>query len=608
MSTKPLLTIGFPVYRDFDGLYFSALDIPMSHPEVCDQIEIVVVDNDPGSPQGQTTKDWVEGHLAGSVRARYVAFPGRGGPAGTKQHCIHQAQGEYVLVMDSHVRVARHGLARLLDYYNGHPDTSDLFSGPMAYDVAAHVVGLGDQLTGYATHMDEVWRGGNLGIWATDPRGIAVNGEPFEVPAMGCGLFSCRTAAFTGFNPDFRGFGGEEYYIHHKTRAAGNKCICLPFLRWVHRFGRPSGVPYPILLWDKVRNYVIGHNELGLPLDGIYQHFVAVQGESYGTMSDSDWEYLLADPVGHITPKESAPTGCGTCGSQAAQLPDTTMLEDLYIRGETAADIGWHVPKLRELAEQCDVIVDLGHRSSASTTAFLAGQPKILHSYDAAIDPIWAELEKRRGNTEVVFRRDSVIDCDIPECDLLFEDSTHTADHVYRSLTKHGPMVRRWIVCHDTEIYGEKGEDGGPGILPALRRFMSENSQWSVVYHTQVNHGLTVLGCRPEDKPALPSLPRMAWNYAKAIAKHAATGAKKATAETVESRMEKCSLCLQRTSEENGEQVLNRCAVCGCYLDEGPGGREGKLEWAESFCPLAQWGPEGAAPAAESTDEKGQAA
>jgi hypothetical protein len=41
-------------------------------------------------------------------------------------------------------------------------------------------------------------------------------------------------------------------------------CFCLPFLRWVHRFARPNGVPYQLQLWDKVRNYVIGHQELGL--------------------------------------------------------------------------------------------------------------------------------------------------------------------------------------------------------------------------------------------------------------------------------------------------------------------------------------------------------
>jgi hypothetical protein len=70
---------------------------------------------------------------------------------------------------------------------------------------------------------------------------------------QGLGVFSCRKAAWLGFNPAFRGFGGEEGYIHEKFRQAGARTLCLPFLRWGHRFGRPAGVPYPVLLNDKVK-------------------------------------------------------------------------------------------------------------------------------------------------------------------------------------------------------------------------------------------------------------------------------------------------------------------------------------------------------------------
>ena len=90
---------------------------------------------------------------------------------------------------------------------------------------------------------------------------------------QGLGVFSCRKDAWPGFNPLFRGFGGEEGYLHEKVRQRGGRTLCLPWLRWGHRFGRPSGVPYPVLLHDKVRNYVIGHTELGLDLQPIWDHF-----------------------------------------------------------------------------------------------------------------------------------------------------------------------------------------------------------------------------------------------------------------------------------------------------------------------------------------------
>jgi hypothetical protein len=86
-------------------------------------------------------------------------------------------------------------------------------------------------------------------------------------------VFSCRRDAWLGFNPRFRGFGGEEFYIHEKFRQAGRQTLCLPFLRWIHRFGRPGGVPYRLTIEDKFRNYVIGLTELGLPLDRAVQHF-----------------------------------------------------------------------------------------------------------------------------------------------------------------------------------------------------------------------------------------------------------------------------------------------------------------------------------------------
>jgi hypothetical protein len=83
---------------------------------------------------------------------------------------------------------------------------------------------------------------------------------------QGLGAFSCRTDAWPGFHPGFRGFGGEEGYLHEKFRRAGGRCLCLPWLRWMHRFGRPRGVPYPLTIEDKLRNYVLGHTELGLDL------------------------------------------------------------------------------------------------------------------------------------------------------------------------------------------------------------------------------------------------------------------------------------------------------------------------------------------------------
>ena len=42
------LTIGMATYDDFDGVFFSVQAIRMYHKEILDDIEIVIVDNNPG--------------------------------------------------------------------------------------------------------------------------------------------------------------------------------------------------------------------------------------------------------------------------------------------------------------------------------------------------------------------------------------------------------------------------------------------------------------------------------------------------------------------------------------------------------------------------------
>jgi hypothetical protein len=73
----------------------------------------------------------------------------------------------------------------------------------------------------------------------------------------------------------------------------------------------------------------------------------------------------------------------------------------------------------------------------------------------------------------------------------------------------------------------------------------------------------------------------MAWNFAKALAAHAASGRKTADEATVEARLAVCATCPQRTG--------NRCSACGCYLDVRPDGGDGKAIWPESECSLGYW-------------------
>jgi hypothetical protein len=248
------LTIGMPVYDDYDGVFFTIQALRMYHP--MHEVELLVVDNNPDSEHGKTTRKFSQ-----DAGARYIAAPEVKGSGPTKELVFTNATTPYVMCLDCHVLVWPNAIERLLEYFN--TDQGDILHGPLIYN----------DLRSISTHMDPVWRGGSLGIWATDKRGCELDAEPFEIPAQGMGLFACRKDAWPNFHPAFRGFGSEECYIHGKFRQQGARAMCLPFLRWAHRFGRPSGVPFPMRWEDRIFNYLLGHLELGLPIEPVLDHF-----------------------------------------------------------------------------------------------------------------------------------------------------------------------------------------------------------------------------------------------------------------------------------------------------------------------------------------------
>lgn len=605
MIRQPQLTIGCAVYDDFFGLWptFQALRLG-EQPEVLKEIEFVIVDNSPAGPEATTTKSFVEGWLTnGTAGARYVPLGHPTGTSAPRHKLFQEARAEWVLCIDSHILVRPGTIARLLEYLRAHPNSKDILSGPLLYD----------NLVSVSTHWSDRWRSEMWGTWDTDPRGDPssplYSEEPFEIWGNGLGLFAARREVWLrlgGFNANFRGFGGEEGYIHEKFRQGGGRALCLPWLQWVHRFGRPKGVPYPLNLWNKVRNYVIGHHELGLSFDRLHKHFILRQeedgsprlggdGKPVAPFPQQEWDLLMKSPA---NPPETPPfeggkpsPSCGGCGGKPRQpMKAEITLEDLY-QGAVMkpSDINEHCPKLRELANASAHVTVFGSWHNVSTIALLAGQPGKLVSYDPTVEPIAPDLQERRGKTEFVWQPGNSLTADIEETDLLFIDTVHKAEHFYAELTRLAPRVRRWIARHDTQIYGEHGDGGGPGLLPALRRFCKEHPEWSVVYHTQKNHGFTVLGRLKEDKPALPTSMRMAWNYFKASAQHLLTGAKLVEQEQAAARLDECSLCEQRAND--------RCSVCGCFLNEVPENSgvpglqagPGRAWWAEQVCPLGKW-------------------
>jgi hypothetical protein len=257
-SKKSLLTIGMPCYDDFDGVYFSTQSILMYHKDVLPYVRLLVVDNNPTSRDGGQTREYCQ-----RIGATYIPFQQYSATT-VKEIIFKYADTPYVLCMDSHVMLELGSLTKLLMYYQCNENTNDLLQGPLLSE--------NPNERQVWTHLDLMWNDEMFGVWSHDARGDDPNGEPFEIAMQGMGLFSCRKDAWVGFNKNFRGFGGEEWYIHQKFKKNSGRTMCLPFLRWMHKFRRAKP-PYKVKIEDKIKNYYIGFLELGLDITPITDHF-----------------------------------------------------------------------------------------------------------------------------------------------------------------------------------------------------------------------------------------------------------------------------------------------------------------------------------------------
>lgn len=590
---KPFLTIGMATHNDFNGVYFTIQALRLSNGPL-DEVEFLVVDNAPDTKHGKAVAGIMGRFAPGSAGARYIPMGEVQGTAAPRQRVFDEAQGEAVLCLDSHVLLQPGTIPRLIQWYKSHPESKDLLTGPIVMD----------PLDSVCTHFSERWRGAMEGTWGlaficrcgktiiepldvkindgrimtkfrlldsstpadiiacphcsseigtcgwTDhqqqlslrgwrPLGMNDNDPEFEIPGQGLGLFTCRKDAWQGFNPNFREFGGEEMYIHRKFRRAWARNLCLPWLRWVHRFGGDwEENKYRRSVYAKARNYVLGHQELGMDLEPIRRHFVdGIDNPlEQDRLKPEQWDHLAQNPIEHIAPKS-----CGSCGG--SKNGDTQPPQ-----GELNQEEKERFLNLMSQAKHITLVV----KRRWWETMAKAAQVQVIQSYQPGILPQTVE-----------------------DTDLLVLHSEHKADATYAELATFAPKSKR-ILIRSTQTFGEGGEGGGPGMLPAMRRYMDEHREWSVIEHSEKSWGYTVMSCLEEDKPKLPSMLKMAVNLAKALAEHAVDGLGKTPKDSYDARLLRCSWCEKRNDD--------RCSVCGCFIAV-------KASMRSQSCPLGRWLP-----------------
>lgn len=163
------------------------------------------------------------------------------------------------------------------------------------------------------------------------------------------------------------------------------------------------------------------------------------------------------------------------------------QIEEQYQRNViTPSDINQHLPKLREYADICEHVTEIGVRGCVSLHAFLASNASKVVAIDI-LNVATPDYEKLQ------FICASSLDIEIEKTDFLFIDSLHTYEQLKAELNLHGKNVNKYIGFHDTFMFGKNGEDGGRGLNQAIDEFIEENKEWSVDYVTNVNNGLTIL-------------------------------------------------------------------------------------------------------------------
>jgi len=256
------LTIGMSCYDDFHGVWFTIQSIKMYHPEVIDDVKFIVIDGNPGQSHGiEVEKLIAKLTNKHGQNALYVSNETWASTA-SRDYIFQFAETPYVLCLDSHVMLAPGSIKKLIEHFDNNPTTKDIISGPI-YDDNHNIL---------ATHMTRKWDYNMLGGWELDMDKIKTD-EKYIVDMMGLGVFACTKESWPGFNRNFKGFGGEEGYIHDKIRKNGGEAICFPWLKWLHRFPRPDGAKYNNIYEDRINNYFHGYIELNKQPDDIIDYY-----------------------------------------------------------------------------------------------------------------------------------------------------------------------------------------------------------------------------------------------------------------------------------------------------------------------------------------------
>lgn len=190
------------------------------------------------------------------------------------------------------------------------------------------------------------------------------------------------------------------------------------------------------------------------------------------------------------------------------------MLINLYEKKcSEKSDINEHLPTLKKYGQMCEHITEMGVRGGDSTVALLHSNPKKMISYDIKDNYFTIKnyliSESEKIGTDYNFILSDTLKINIEETDLLFIDTLHTYNQLSKELSLHSKNVKKYIIIHDTTLFGYKDEKiynhasellkeikiEKQGLFNAVLDFLDSEGgmEWEILEKFDNNNGLTIL-------------------------------------------------------------------------------------------------------------------
>lgn len=292
--------------------------------------------------------------------------------------------------------------------------------------------------------------------------------------------------------------------------------------------------------------------------------------------------------------------GCGACQKRAAAIaaavPGSGNIQLWYeSEKKSPPDFHAHMETVRDLCTGIRHATEMSIWPKQAYLAIAAGMPEdgVLVSCVPGGKSWWPRMTQCLGNRFKMLGADSLA-ASIEPTELLFLDTHHTADRTYMELSRHADKVSKYIIIHTVaqDTFGERGDDGGPGVMAGVRRWLREGAgrTWVIKRFDTVNHGLLVLSCDPADKPRISHGVRSALRYVRSKIRHKLKGSTYLPLPMAQERLDICLTCDKRGGSEG-----NNCTVCKCFLAEIPDyapvnkGQPGKAFIPTEGCPIGKW-------------------